>query len=223
MDRTGRANGVYRRLKIAKQAEQIRAEPPPLPGNGPYRVIVADLPWPYEKRDDDPSQRGVRPYPTMSIARSARLPSPSIAAPECDSLAVDHQSSHARGVRGARCMGLRAKDDPHLGEGSVWATATGCAGRTGSHCLMAVRGKPIVTLTQSNNGAARAGARAFGEAGRVLRPGRIALPGAALRGSVLALPAQREVGLPRRRGTTPRDDPPDDPFHIPEFLLRVAP
>ena len=30
--------------EIAKQAEQIRAEPPPLPGRGPYRVIVADLP-----------------------------------------------------------------------------------------------------------------------------------------------------------------------------------
>jgi ParB family chromosome partitioning protein len=30
MDRTGRANGVYRRLQIAKQAESIRAEPPPL-------------------------------------------------------------------------------------------------------------------------------------------------------------------------------------------------
>jgi ParB-like chromosome segregation protein Spo0J len=40
MDRTGRANGVYRRLKIAKQAALIRAEPPPLPGSGPYRVIV---------------------------------------------------------------------------------------------------------------------------------------------------------------------------------------
>jgi ParB-like chromosome segregation protein Spo0J len=47
MDRTGRVNGVFRRLKIAKQAEQIRAEPPPLPGNGPYRVIVCDPPWPF--------------------------------------------------------------------------------------------------------------------------------------------------------------------------------
>ena len=37
MDRTGRVNGVYRRLKNARQAERIRAEPPPLPGNGPYR------------------------------------------------------------------------------------------------------------------------------------------------------------------------------------------
>jgi hypothetical protein len=52
LDRTGRVNGVYRRLKIAKQAELIRAEPPPLPGNGPYRVAVVDLPWPYEKRDE---------------------------------------------------------------------------------------------------------------------------------------------------------------------------
>ena len=67
MDRTGRVNGVYRRLKNRQQAELIRAEPPPLPGNGPYRVIVADPPWPYEKRDEDPSHRGALPYPTMSI------------------------------------------------------------------------------------------------------------------------------------------------------------
>jgi ParB-like chromosome segregation protein Spo0J len=37
MDRTGRVNGIYRRLRVAQQAETIRAEPPPLPGNGPYR------------------------------------------------------------------------------------------------------------------------------------------------------------------------------------------
>jgi hypothetical protein len=54
MDRTGRVNGVYKRLNIAKQAELIRKEPPPLPGNGPHRVIVADPPWPYEIRDEDP-------------------------------------------------------------------------------------------------------------------------------------------------------------------------
>jgi ParB family chromosome partitioning protein len=48
MDRTGRVNGVYRRLHNKQQAELIRAEPPPLPGNEPYRVIVADPPWLYE-------------------------------------------------------------------------------------------------------------------------------------------------------------------------------
>jgi N6-adenosine-specific RNA methylase IME4 len=67
MDRTGRVNGVYRQLRVAKQAEAIRAEPPPLPGRGPYRVLVADPGWPYDKRDDDPSKEGVRPYPTESI------------------------------------------------------------------------------------------------------------------------------------------------------------
>jgi hypothetical protein len=62
MDRTGRVNGVHRRLKIGRQAEEIRAEPPPLPGNGPYRVVSIDLPWPYEVRSEDPSMRGVQGF-----------------------------------------------------------------------------------------------------------------------------------------------------------------
>jgi ParB-like chromosome segregation protein Spo0J len=48
MDRTGRVNGVYRRLRNKQQAELIRVEPPPLPGNEPYHVIVVDPPWLYE-------------------------------------------------------------------------------------------------------------------------------------------------------------------------------
>jgi ParB family transcriptional regulator, chromosome partitioning protein len=66
MDRTGRVNGVYRRLKIAKQAELIRAEPPPLPGNGPYRVATVDFPWADDTgRYDDPShRRDYRVFPT---------------------------------------------------------------------------------------------------------------------------------------------------------------
>ena len=32
MDRTGRVNGPYKRLKVMQQAELIRAEPPPMPG-----------------------------------------------------------------------------------------------------------------------------------------------------------------------------------------------
>jgi ParB-like chromosome segregation protein Spo0J len=45
MDRTGRADGPFKRLKVIQQSEEIRKEPPPLPGRGPYRVIVADPPW----------------------------------------------------------------------------------------------------------------------------------------------------------------------------------
>ena len=48
-----------------KQAEAIRAEPPPLPGKGPYYVGSVDVPWPSEPDDPDPAERGYWPFPTM--------------------------------------------------------------------------------------------------------------------------------------------------------------
>jgi ParB-like nuclease domain len=76
MDRTGHVDGPFRRLNIARQAEAICAEPPPYPSPGPYRVIVADPPWPYEVDKEDPSQRATHPYPQMSIdAICAEAPS----------------------------------------------------------------------------------------------------------------------------------------------------
>jgi N6-adenosine-specific RNA methylase IME4 len=148
MDRSGRANGTYRRLKIMRQAEQIRAEPPPLPGNGPYRNAVCDLPWPYEQRTEDPSHRAVRPYPTMSIAQMCALPVPSIM----------HQDSilwlwttnlfmrHAYTVLDA--WGFEEKTiltwvKDRFGNGD-WLR-----GQT-EHAIMAVRGKPIVELTNQS-------------------------------------------------------------------------
>ena len=62
-----------------RQAEKIRAEPPPLP-SGPFRVIVADVPWPYEVDAKDPSGRGVHPYSTMSLADICALPVRDLAA-----------------------------------------------------------------------------------------------------------------------------------------------
>ena len=79
MDRTGLVNGPYKRLKVAMQAEKLRAEPPPFPGNGPYRVITADPPWPCEVRQEDPSHRATHPYPQMSIAQICALPVGSMA------------------------------------------------------------------------------------------------------------------------------------------------
>ncbi|MGA7383594.1 MAG: MT-A70 family methyltransferase [Methylocella sp.] len=73
MDRTGRVDGPYKRLKAMPQSEAIRKEPPPLPSQGPYRVIVADPPWPYEIRKEDPSHRATHPYGQMSIAQICAL------------------------------------------------------------------------------------------------------------------------------------------------------
>jgi N6-adenosine-specific RNA methylase IME4 len=145
MDRTGRVNGVYRRLKIAKQAELIRAEPPPLPGNGPYRVAVVDLPWPYEKRDEDPSHRAARPYPTMSIAEMCAMPVLSLM--HEDSIlwlwTTNHHMREAFTVLDAwgfeqKTILTWAKDKMGTGD---WLR-----GQT-EHCIMAVRGKPTVSLS----------------------------------------------------------------------------
>jgi N6-adenosine-specific RNA methylase IME4/ParB-like chromosome segregation protein Spo0J len=145
MDDTGRVNGVYRRLKIAKQAEAIRAEPPPLPGNGPYRVIVIDPPWPYEKRDEDPSHEGVRPYHSMSVEEICAVNVASIAHEDCILWlwVTNHHMREALELLDAWGFELKtiltwAKD--RMGTGD-WLR-----GQT-EHCIMAVRGKPIVTLT----------------------------------------------------------------------------
>jgi hypothetical protein len=178
MDRTGRVNGVFRRLKIAKQAEQIRAEPPPLPGRGPYRVIVADPPWPYGERSEDPSKRGVRPYPTMSIAEICALSVVSVAHHDCV-LWLWTTNQHMREAFSVLdAWGFQQKTI------LTWfKDQMGCGdwlrGQT-EHCIMAVRGKPVVTLTNQTTLPARAGARAFGEAARVLPSCRVALPGTAL-------------------------------------------
>ena len=99
-----------------------------MPGNGPYRVIVVDPPWPYEVRKDDPSHRATHPYPQMSIAqirRSRWLDRPR----RLYAVALDNQPSHARGLRRLDAWGFRAQDDLDLGQRSSSAPATGCAAR----------------------------------------------------------------------------------------------
>ena len=145
MDRTGRVNGVYRRLKIAKQAEAIRAEPPPLPGNGPYRVAVIDPAWPYELRDEDPSHRGVRDFPSMSIAEICKLDVASIMHKDSIILVwvtnfVLVQGIHTTIVRDA--WGFEPKTlitwpKDRMGNGDWLRSQT-------EHVVMAVRGKPVV-------------------------------------------------------------------------------
>jgi N6-adenosine-specific RNA methylase IME4 len=147
MDRTGRVNGPYKRLRVIQQGDAIRAEPPPLPGNGPYRVAVVDLPWPYELRDDDPSHRAIRPYPTMSIEQMCALPVGKIM--HADAVLwmwiPNWELVHGAHLDILRAWGFKpktlvtwAKDKMAHGD---WLRA-----KT-EHCIMAVRGRPVVTLT----------------------------------------------------------------------------
>jgi N6-adenosine-specific RNA methylase IME4 len=145
MNRTGRVNGPYKRIKVAKQADAIRAEPPPLPGNGPYRVIIADPPWPYEIRKEDPSYRATHPFPQMSIEQICAVKVASIAGSDCILWlwTTNHHMRQAFVVLDAwgfieKTILTWAKDKMGYGD---WLR-----GQT-EHCILAVRGKPIVELT----------------------------------------------------------------------------
>jgi N6-adenosine-specific RNA methylase IME4 len=79
MDKTGRANGPYRRLKNAQQAEAIRRESPPLPMRGPYYSGMVDFPWASEPgAEGDQGGRAYWPYPTITPEQAAAMPVPSI-------------------------------------------------------------------------------------------------------------------------------------------------
>jgi N6-adenosine-specific RNA methylase IME4 len=151
MDRTGRVNGVYRRLRVAQQAEIIRAEPPPLPGRGPYRCAVVDFPWPDDTgRHDDPSHRLIPPFPPMTREEICAFPLASILAPDA---VVWMWTTTYHVTRGIHCtvldaLGLKPKSmvtwgKPHIVGGESLRGQT-------EHCVMAVRGKPVITL--SNQG-----------------------------------------------------------------------
>ena len=145
MDRTGRVDGPYKRLKIARQAQAIRAEPPPLPSRGPYRVIVADPPWPYDVDQEDPSHRATRRFSTMSIAEICAVAVRDIAHEDCVLWlwVTNYHMREAFAVLDA--WGFQQKTiltwvKPSMKRGD-WLR-----GQT-EHALMAVRGKPTVELT----------------------------------------------------------------------------
>jgi ParB/RepB/Spo0J family partition protein len=147
MDRTGRVDGPYKRLKVMRQALAIRAEPPPYPKRGPYRVIVADPPWPYDVRQEDPSHRATHPYPQMSIKQICAERDNVTAIANVDTVlwlwTTNYHMRFAFEVLDAwgfeqKTILTWVKNKMGMGD---WLR-----GQT-EHCLLAVRGNPTVVLT----------------------------------------------------------------------------
>jgi N6-adenosine-specific RNA methylase IME4 len=138
-----------RRMKRDAAVAKIRAEPEPLP-EGPFRVIMADPPWRYEKRAEDESSRGKADdqYPTMSIEEICEMDVEDMAHPEGCILLLWVTNAHL--VTGeahevVEAWGFEAKtlitwDKVIMGTGD-WVR-----GQT-EHFILAVRGKAVVNLT----------------------------------------------------------------------------
>ena len=145
MDRTGRVNGMFKRLKVFQQAGIIRAEPPPLPGNGPYRVISIDFPWKNDVRADDPSHRTNSPFPEMSIDAICRFEIRSIATP--DGIvwlwATNHQILNSIHKIVLDAQGLKPRSLLTWVKTNRIGTGDWLRGQT-EHCIMATWGNPVV-------------------------------------------------------------------------------
>jgi N6-adenosine-specific RNA methylase IME4 len=143
MNRTGKVNGAYKRLKSLLAADSIAAEPPPLP-EGPFRVIVVDPPWQYDNRAEDASHRAANPYPSMSLDAIRALDVAGRAHRDCVLWlwTTNAHIPHAFGIVEGwgfeyKTMLTWVKDRMGTGE---WLR-----GRS-EHCLLAVRGRPTITL-----------------------------------------------------------------------------
>jgi N6-adenosine-specific RNA methylase IME4/ParB-like chromosome segregation protein Spo0J len=151
MDRSGRVDGPFKRLKVMLAAEAIRNEPPPLPGNGPYRGVVIDFPWAAEPDNDDPERaaRGYYPYPTMSLkdmtayARDRIAP---ILHADCliglwitnYHLVLGHQVPILEAL-GATGVTIRTWAKDRMGRGQTFRGQT-------EHCVIARRGQPPLVV-----------------------------------------------------------------------------
>lgn len=143
----GEAKTLKEAAQRATKAEvvaRIQAEPQPLPA-GPFRVIVADPPWQYDKRAEDPTHRGANPYPSMSTDAICAMPIEGLAHDDAILWLWTTNAFMRDAFRVLDAWGFRERTiltwvKDRMGTGD-WLR-----GKT-EHCVLAVRGRPVVTLT----------------------------------------------------------------------------
>lgn len=125
-------------------AEEIRANPVVTP-DGRYQVIVSDPPWKYDARAEDTTHRGKNQYPDMTVEEICALPVASLAQDDCVLWLWTTNAFMRDAYRCLDAWGFREKtiltwDKELIGLGDWLRNVT-------EHCILAVRGKPIVSLT----------------------------------------------------------------------------
>lgn len=136
-------------VKLAQAVRQVRHDqarqvaPTLAPPDGLFDVIVIDPPWSYDRQPADSGMRGEVDYATMTIAELQTLVLPS--APDCVLWLWTTNSFMHEAYQLLEAWGFTAKtiltwDKVHMGMGNWLRNVT-------EHCILAVKGHPIVTLT----------------------------------------------------------------------------
>lgn len=141
------ASAVLASKRTAEKAEktaELRSKPVPKP-SGRFDVIAVDPPWRYGKRAEDSTHRGRNPYPDMAIDEIMALPVEKHAEASCilwlwTTNAFVHESFHCLARWGFEPKTILTWAKNKMGTGD-WLR-----GQT-EHCILAVRGKPTVQLT----------------------------------------------------------------------------
>lgn len=134
-------------VKLAQKrelAEEIRANPVVTP-DGRYQVIVSDPPWKYDSRAEDASHRGKNQYPDMTTEEICRLPVASLSQKDCilwlwTTNAFMRDAYQCIDAWGFKDKTILTWDKELIGLGDWLRNVT-------EHCILAVKGKPIVSLT----------------------------------------------------------------------------
>ncbi|MFH1923412.1 MAG: MT-A70 family methyltransferase [Planctomycetota bacterium] len=158
-----------------RKAEQIEAVQAATLPDGKYHVIVADPPWSYHNRPDDPTHRGRCPYPSMTVDAIKDLPVGELAHDDCILWLWVTNAHIVEGHTVAEAWGFTVKTILTWGK-STMGLGDWLRGQT-EHCLMCVKGRPVVNLTNQTTllcGAVREHSRkpkAFYRLVEVLCPG----------------------------------------------------
>lgn len=140
-------NKVFKEItKAERKVEQVATiKAAELRPSGKFHVIAMDPPWSYEKRPNDATQRGQTPYPTMTIQDLAAMDIPSVCEENCILWLWTTNAFMEQAYQLARGWGFTIKTiltwvKDRMGTGD-WLRGKS------EHCLMCVRGRPLVTLT----------------------------------------------------------------------------
>jgi N6-adenosine-specific RNA methylase IME4 len=131
---------VRREKRVKEQHKRIAAYVAP---PGKFEVIVVDPPWSYEKRAHDSTHRAANPYPSMTLEAIKTLEIPSDK--DCilwlwTTNAFMRQAYEVLDAWGFTPKTILTWVKSKMGLGDWLRGAT-------EHCILSVKGKPIVTLT----------------------------------------------------------------------------